>query len=124
MVAVVAAADIVAGLCELVGLIFLVVPGLFAAIRFAVAAPVAAIEHVSWPDAIRRSIQLTRGNFWRVLGVLAIQGVLTYLVALILDGRGLAATLSGPYWRSSASRSARCSSTFFTSTSTPASSLP
>lgn len=95
VVAVVAAADIVAGLCELVGLIFLLVPGVFAAVRFAVAAPVAATEHVSWPDAIRRSIQLTRGNFWRVLGVLAIQAVLTYLAALILGGSGLAAVIVG-----------------------------
>lgn len=94
VVAVVAAADIVAGLCELIGLI-LVVPGVLAAVRFAVAAPVAATEGVSWPEAIRRSLQLTRGNFWRVLGVLAIQGVLTYLVALILGGSGVPAGIVG-----------------------------
>lgn len=95
VVAVVAAADIVAGLCEIVGLIFFVVPGVLAAVRFAVAAPVAATENVTWPEAIRRSLLLTRGNFWRVLGVLAIQAVLTYLVALILGSSALPADVVG-----------------------------
>ena len=95
VVAVVAAADIIAGLCEFIGLIFFLIPGVFAAVRLAVAAPVAATEQVSWPDAIRRSLQLTRGNFFRVLGVLAIQAVLTYLVALILGGSGLGGVIVG-----------------------------
>jgi hypothetical protein len=95
VLAVVAAADIVAGLCEFVGLLFFLVPGLLAAVRLAVAAPVAATERVSWPEAIRRSLQLTRGNFWRVLGLLAIQAVLTYLVALIIGGSSVAGVIVG-----------------------------
>lgn len=84
VLAVVAAADIIAGICEVAGLFLFVIPGVFAAVRLAVAAPAAASEPVSWPEAIRRSLELTQGNFWRVLGLLAIQAVLTYLVALIL----------------------------------------
>ena len=93
---VVAAAEIVAGLSELVGFLIFVIPGIFLAVRLAVAAPVAASERTNWPGAIRRSMWLTRGNFWRVLGVLAIQGLLTYLVALIVgNGSAVAAVIVG-----------------------------
>ena len=70
---VVAAAEIVAGLAEFVGF-SCVIPGVILAVRLAVAAQVAATERTDWPGAIRRSVWLTRGNFWRVLGLLAIQG--------------------------------------------------
>ena len=93
---VVAAAQIAAGLSEIVGFLIFVIPGIYLGVRLAVAAPVAASEHTNWPDAIRRSLWLTRGNFWRVLGVLAIQGLLTYLVALIVgNGSSVAPTIVG-----------------------------
>jgi hypothetical protein len=95
VLAVVAAADIIAGICEVVGLFVFVIPGVFAAVRLAVAAPAAATEQVTWPEAIRRSLELTQGNFWRVLGLLAIQAVLTYLVALILGSSSVAGVVIG-----------------------------
>lgn len=95
VLAVVAAADIIAGICEVAGLFFFVIPGVFAAVRLAVAAPAAATEQVTWPEAIRRSLELTQGNFWRVLGLLAIQAVLTYLVALVLGSSSVAGVVIG-----------------------------
>lgn len=93
---VVAAAEIVAGLSEFMGFVIFVVPGIYLAVRLAVAAPVAAVEHTNWLDAIRRAMALTRHNFWRVLGLLVIQGLLTYLVAVIIgDGNSLASTIIG-----------------------------
>jgi hypothetical protein len=95
VLAVVAAADIVAQGIAVVGVFFLLVPGLLAAIRFAVVAPVAACEHVSWPATLRRSIQLTHRNAWRVLGLLVIQAVLTYLARSILAVDSLAGVIIG-----------------------------
>jgi hypothetical protein len=93
---VVAAAEIVAGLSEFAGFVIFVLPGIYLAVRLAVAAPVAAVERTNWIDAIRRTMALTRHNFWRVLGLLAIQGLLTYLVAVIIgDGNTLASTIIG-----------------------------
>ena len=93
---VVAAAEIVAGLSEFVGILLFVIPGVILAVRFAVAAPVAATERTNWPGAIRRSMWLTVGNFWRVLGLLAIQAVLTYLVAVIIGaGSSVVAVIVG-----------------------------
>ena len=89
---VVAAAEIVAGLAEFAGLFLAVIPGVILAVRLAVAGQVAATEPTNWPDAIRRSVRLTRGNFLRVLGLLAIQAVLTYLVALIIGAGSSVAT--------------------------------
>ena len=90
---VVAAAEIVAQLLAFAGFL-LVIPGVILAVRLAVAAQVAATEKTDWPGAIRRSVTLTRGNFLRVLGLVAIQWILTYLVARIIAG-SVAATIVG-----------------------------
>jgi hypothetical protein len=95
VLAVVAAADIIAGLTEFVGLLVFVIPGILAAVRLAVVAPAAASEPITWPEAIRRSLSLTRGNFWRVLGLLVIQAVLLYLVAAIVAAGSTAVAIVG-----------------------------
>lgn len=92
---VVAAADIVAGIIEFAGLLLFVIPGVFVAIRLAVVAPAAAAERISWPDALSRSAGLTRGNSWRVLGLLAIQGVLSYLALSIESASSIAVAIAG-----------------------------
>jgi len=94
---VVAAAGIVAGLPEFLGLIYppFVIPGLLAAVRLVVAAPVAAAEGGTWPDAVRRSVRLTRGNSWRVFGLLLIQAILTLVVASLVGTSAISATIVG-----------------------------
>lgn len=92
---VVAAADIVANLIAIAGLFFFVIPGLLAAVRLAVAAPVAATERVGWPEAIRRSFGLTRGNAWRVFGLILIEDALTYLVAAVAGAASPALVVVG-----------------------------
>jgi len=82
---VVAAAEIVVGLSEAAGVFLFVIPGIIVAVRWAVAGQVAAVERTDWPTAIRRSIELTRYNFWRVLGLLLIAGILTELVAALIE---------------------------------------
>ncbi len=95
MLPVVAAAEIVAGLIEFAGFL-LIIPGVILTVRLAVAAQVAATERTNWPGAIRRSMLLTRGNFLRVLGLVAIQWLLTYLVALIIGhNNSVVATVVG-----------------------------
>jgi hypothetical protein len=93
---VVAAAEIIAGLGEALGLLCFLIPGLIAAVRWAVVAQAAAVERVNWPTAITRSTALTRGNFWRVLGVLLIAAVLNDLVSGIIGaGSGAGAIAVG-----------------------------
>lgn len=83
---VVVAAAIVAGLPALLGLIapVLLIPGAFVGVRLVVAAPAAATLNVSWLDAVKLSFRLTRGNAWRVFGLLVMQTLLTLLVASLV----------------------------------------
>ena len=93
----VVAAGIIVGLPEILGLIYppFLILGLLAAIRLAVAAPAAAAERVSWPDAIRRSFALTRGNAWRIFGLLLIQAVLTLMIAALVGQNAVTAAIVG-----------------------------
>jgi hypothetical protein len=95
VVPVVAAAEIIAALVAFAGLLFFVIPGLIAAVRLAVVAPVAATEGVAWPDAIKRSLRLTQGNAWRVLGLILIEDLINYLGAVILQSASSAAVVAG-----------------------------
>lgn len=88
---VVVAAGIIAGLPALLGLIapVLLIPGAIVGVRLAVAAPVAATLEVSWLDAVKLSFRLTRGNAWRVFGLLVMQTVLTLVIASLVGSGSL-----------------------------------
>lgn len=92
---VVAAADIIAAIGEFAGLLFFLIPGVIIALRLAVVAPAAASEPITWPEALSRSFALTRGNAWRVLGLLLIQGVLLSLALGVESASSVAAAIIG-----------------------------
>jgi hypothetical protein len=64
------AVDLVFALIVAFGLLLLIVPGVIAFTWFCLAAPVVEIEEQAVAPAFRRSRELVRGNFWRVLGIL------------------------------------------------------
>jgi hypothetical protein len=93
---VVAAAQIIAAICLVVGLFLLIVPGVFVWIRLAVVAPVAAAEDPDWPSALRRSVQLTAGNGRRTAGLLLLTILLGQIPAQVTGtGTHLAAATVG-----------------------------
>ena len=63
---VVAAATIISWLGITVGILALIVPGVILWLRWYVVAQAAAIEHEGWLTALRRSRQLTDGNYGHV----------------------------------------------------------
>lgn len=73
------AAQIIATIGIFIGLI-LIIPGIILAIRWAVVAQAAAIENENWIEALRRSAQLTAGNYLHVFGVLLIAGLIAVLL--------------------------------------------
>jgi hypothetical protein len=85
---VVAAAEIIAGIGIAVGVLFFIIPGLILALRWAVVAQVAAVEHTNWPTALRRSGELARRNYWRILMILVIVGILNELPADVTGSAG------------------------------------
>lgn len=79
---VVTAAQLVADVGILIGLVAFVVPGILLALRWAVVAQVAAIEGTDWMGALRRGASLTRGSLGHVFGVLFLTSLFTYLVVV------------------------------------------
>jgi hypothetical protein len=73
---VVVAAVIISWLGIVVGFIALIVPGILLSLRWSVVAQAAALEGGSWTDALRRSADLTRKNYWHIIGLLFLVGIL------------------------------------------------
>src|SRR5450755_3653104 len=77
----VAGASILAGIAITVGLILLIVPGLFLITIWAVIVPVIVIERSGALASFGRSHQLFRGHGWHVFGTL----VLVFLILIVVD---------------------------------------
>ncbi len=77
---VVAATQIAANIGIGLGFVALIVPGLFLAVRWAVAAQVAAVEQESWSGALGRSGRLGAGRYVEIFGILVCLGVLTFVL--------------------------------------------
>jgi hypothetical protein len=101
----VAGASILAGIAITIGLILVIVPGLFLITIWAVIIPVIVIERTGVFASFGRSRELVRGRGWHVFGVLVIVYVIMLVVNIILDlifsalphvlGDGLSSVISG-----------------------------
>jgi hypothetical protein len=101
----VAGASILAAIAISIGLLLLIVPGLFLITIWAVIVPVIVIERAGVLASFGRSRELVRGRGWHVFGTL----VLVYLIMLVVNivlglvfralphvlGSGLSAIISG-----------------------------
>lgn len=79
-------AGILAGIGIAVGLVLLIVPGLFLLTIWAVIVPVIVVERSGVMDAFGRSRELVRGNGWQVFGVIVVLFLLQILVGGLLNG--------------------------------------
>jgi hypothetical protein len=82
----VAAAQIVATIGIAIGFVLFVIPGVILLLRWAVVAQAAAITNENWVEALKRSAELTRGNYWHVLGLVLLIG----LIEIVLIDIGFA----------------------------------
>jgi hypothetical protein len=91
------ATPILSVLITFVGIVTVFCLCLWVMMRYAVSVPVALLEDESATDAIRRSIELTRGNLGRVFALIVFSAVIAYAVLLIFQGPFLAAAvMAGP----------------------------
>jgi hypothetical protein len=72
------------GLAVGVGFIFLVIPGLFLLVKFAVSIPSLVVEDKRGTKAMGRSWELTAGHFWHVAGTVLLAAIITGIVSGIL----------------------------------------
>ncbi|HEX7245045.1 MAG TPA: hypothetical protein VF245_05705 [Solirubrobacterales bacterium] len=77
-------AGLLAGIGIGIGMILLVVPGLFLLTIWAVIAPAIVVEHRGVIEAFGRSRELVRGNGWQVFGVLFVIFVIVAAVGVVL----------------------------------------
>jgi hypothetical protein len=82
---VVVAAVIISWLGIVVGFIALIVPGILLSLRWSVVAQAAALEGGSWTDALKRSADLTRKNYWHIIGLLFLVGILGAALGLAVE---------------------------------------
>ena len=78
-------AAILAGIAVGIGLLLLIVPGLFLLTIWAVLAPVIVIERRSAIEAFGRSRELVRGHGWQVFSVIAVLFVIQLVVGWVIQ---------------------------------------
>jgi hypothetical protein len=81
----VAGASILAGIAIAIGLLLIIVPGLYLITIWAVIIPVIVIERSGALSAFGRSQQLVRGHGWHVFGTLVLVYIIQYVVSFILQ---------------------------------------
>ena len=101
----VAGASILAGIAITIGLLLIIVPGLFLITIWAVIVPVIIIERSGALASFGRSRQLVRGHGWHVFGTLVLVYIIMLVVNIVLGlifsalphtlGDGLSSVISG-----------------------------
>lgn len=75
---------------SLVGLLILMLASVlvssYLSIKFSVAPPAMVLENLGVFAALGRSWRLTRGNFWRLLGINILTAIITFMVAGVFGG--------------------------------------
>lgn len=72
------------------GLLALVIPGLYLWARLALVLPLIAVEGLGPIEALKRSFALTEAAAWRILGFLVMLTLLTLLGSVLIGGVGIA----------------------------------
>jgi hypothetical protein len=80
----VAGASILAGIAITIGLILIIVPGLYLITIWAVIVPVIVLEQSGVMASFGRSQRLVRGNGWHVFGTLVLVYIIMLVVGIIL----------------------------------------
>jgi hypothetical protein len=78
-------AGILAGIGILVGLILLIVPGLYLLTIWALVIPVVVIEGKSAGEAFTRSREIVRGHGWSVFGLVVVTFLLVALASIVIQ---------------------------------------
>jgi hypothetical protein len=76
---------IIAGIGVVIGLILVIVPGLYLITIWSVAAPVVVLERPGALAALGRSRELVRGNGWQVFGVILVLYVVVGAISFLLE---------------------------------------
>ncbi|MGE5689544.1 MAG: glycerophosphoryl diester phosphodiesterase membrane domain-containing protein [Pseudomonadota bacterium] len=79
------AAGLVVGLGILVGLILLIIPGLFLLTRWSLIAPAIVLERRSAGESMSRSWELVKGHSWTMFGIIVVTAILAGIASGIIS---------------------------------------
>ncbi|MBA0124897.1 hypothetical protein H0B56_05015 [Haloechinothrix sp. YIM 98757] len=77
---------VLVGVIVFAGVMLFLIPGIWAAVVLALAAPALVLERTSVPHAMRRSWDLVLNSWWRIFGILALAfaiGTAIYIVVIL-----------------------------------------
>lgn len=80
------------GIITFVGLMFLVVPGIYLGVTLSFVYMVAFVEGRSYPDAVSRCFNFVQGHWWNTFGLLLLAYVIYYIISMLF---GLPALIYG-----------------------------
>lgn len=80
------------GIITFVGLMFLVVPGIYLGVTLSFVYMVAFVEGRSYPDAVSRCYNFVQGHWWNTFGLLLLAYVIYYIISMLF---GLPALIYG-----------------------------
>lgn len=89
---------ILSGLAIVVGLVCLLVPGVYLATALALAAPAVVLERIGPFAALGRSMQLVSGNWWRTTAIFSV--ALVIIIVLYVLGAVIGTAIAVPLLRS------------------------
>ena len=75
--------SILASLIIGLGFLLFIVPGIIFASMFWLAVPASVLERKSPIAALKRSAQLAHGHKWKILGILALFGLISFIIGLV-----------------------------------------
>jgi hypothetical protein len=76
--------NIVVGLIAIIASVFLLIPGIYLGVVFSLVAPIVVFEDAGLGQALSRSFEVIKGNWWKTFGILFIGGVIVYIFSIIL----------------------------------------
>lgn len=88
-------AGLIAGVIVLIGAVFLIIPGIYLAVRLRLVTAAVMLEDCGPIEALSRSFELTDGHAWTIFGVTFLLGVVSFAITIAV-GLVLAGVPSSP----------------------------
>jgi len=80
------AVAILTGLAVMVGLLALILPGLYVGVRLYLASPALVVEDESATGALGRSWKLVKDRWWSTFGTILVSGLIIFVLGLLVGG--------------------------------------
>jgi len=78
-------ANIVIAIMVLLASMFLLIPGIYLGVVFSLVAPILVFEDAGLGQALNRSFEIIKDNWWKTFGIIFVGAVIVYIFSIILS---------------------------------------